>query len=37
MLRCAVLQVGVEPEVKRIGAYKSAGDQLLRKDMSGEC
>jgi protease-4 len=26
-------KVGVEPQVKRIGAYKSAGDQLLRKDM----
>lgn len=27
-------QVGVEPEVRRIGKYKSAGDQLLREDMS---
>lgn len=27
-------QVGVEPEVKRIGKFKSAGDQLLRRDMS---
>ena len=27
-------QVGVEPEIKRIGEYKSAGDQLLRADMS---
>lgn len=27
-------KVGVEPQVKRIGKYKSAGDQLLRKDMS---
>ena len=24
----------MEPQVKRIGVYKSAGDQLLRKDMS---
>ena len=27
-------QVGVEPEVRRIGKFKSAGDQLLREDMS---
>ena len=27
-------QVGVQPEVRRIGKYKSAGDQLLRADMS---
>jgi len=27
-------KVGVEPQVQRIGAYKSAGDQLLRRDMS---
>ena len=27
-------KIGVEPEVRRIGQYKSAGDQLLRKDMS---
>lgn len=26
--------MGVEPEIKRIGDYKSAGDQLLRRDMS---
>ena len=26
--------MGVEPEVRRIGKYKSAGDQLLREDMS---
>lgn len=26
--------MGVEPQVQRIGAYKSAGDQLLRRDMS---
>eukprot|EP00887_Chlorella_sp_A99_P004631 scaffold4.g4631.t1 len=28
------LSVGVEPQVKRIGKFKSAGDQLLRRDMS---
>lgn len=27
-------KVGVEPQVQRIGKYKSAGDQLSRKDMS---
>lgn len=27
-------KVGVEPQVKRIGKYKSAGDQLLLRDMS---
>lgn len=27
-------KVGIEPQVKRIGKYKSAGDQLLRRDMS---
>lgn len=32
-LRGVLDKVGVEPQVKRIGAYKSAGDQLLRKDM----
>lgn len=26
--------MGVEPQVRRIGEYKSAGDQLLRRDMS---
>ena len=26
--------MGVKPEVRRIGKYKSAGDQLLRADMS---
>ena len=26
--------MGIEPEVRRIGTFKSAGDQLLRKDMS---
>ncbi|KAI8476080.1 MAG: peptidase family S49-domain-containing protein [Monoraphidium minutum] len=35
-LRGVLDKVGVEPQVKRIGAYKSAGDQLLRKDMSPE-
>ncbi|XP_076937295.1 serine protease SPPA, chloroplastic-like, partial [Bidens hawaiensis] len=29
-------KVGVEPQVKRIGKYKSAGDQLTRKNMSEE-
>lgn len=29
-------KVGVEPQVQRIGKYKSAGDQLARKDMSPE-
>lgn len=33
-LRGVLEKVGVEPQVKRIGKYKSAGDQLLRKDMS---
>ncbi|XP_047337712.1 serine protease SPPA, chloroplastic [Impatiens glandulifera] len=28
--------VGIEPQVQRIGKYKSAGDQLIRKSMSGE-
>jgi hypothetical protein len=32
-LRGVLDKVGVQPQVKRIGAYKSAGDQLLRKDM----
>jgi ClpP class serine protease len=27
-------KVGVEPQVQRIGKYKSAGDQLSRKEMS---
>lgn len=26
--------MGVEPQVQRIGEFKSAGDQLLRRDMS---
>eukprot|EP00250_Pteridium_aquilinum_P028242 c36833_g1_i1 orf=173-2296(-) len=29
-------KVGVEPEVQRIGKYKSAGDLISRKDMSEE-
>ncbi|CAM8912164.1 unnamed protein product [Rhodiola kirilowii] len=29
-------KVGVEPQVERIGKYKSAGDQLSRKSMSSE-
>lgn len=33
-LRGVLEKVGVEPEVRRIGKYKSAGDQLLRSDMS---
>ncbi|KAG1677042.1 hypothetical protein FOA52_001212 [Chlamydomonas sp. UWO 241] len=33
-LRGVLDKVGVEPQVKRIGKYKSAGDQLLRRDMS---
>ncbi|KAI3438408.1 hypothetical protein D9Q98_000839 [Chlorella vulgaris] len=33
-LRGALEKVGIEPEVRRIGKYKSAGDQLLREDMS---
>lgn len=27
-------KIGVEPQVERIGKYKSAGDQLARRDMS---
>ena len=27
-------KVGVQPEVERIGKYKSAGDLISRKDMS---
>ncbi|KAK1388039.1 Protease 4 isogeny [Heracleum sosnowskyi] len=29
-------KVGIEPQVQRIGKYKSAGDQLTRKDISEE-
>ena len=33
-LRGVLDKVGVTPELVRIGKYKSAGDQLLRRDMS---
>ena len=33
-LRGALDKVGIDPQVRRIGAYKSAGDQLDRRDMS---
>lgn len=33
-LRGVLDKVGVQPEVVRIGKFKSAGDQLLRSDMS---
>ena len=33
-LRGALDKVGVEPNMKRIGKFNSAGDQLLRKEMS---
>ena len=33
-LRGALEKAGVDPSIKRIGKYKSAGDQLLRRDMS---
>lgn len=29
-------KVGVEPQIERIGKYKSAGDQLKRTTMSDE-
>ncbi|OIT38868.1 PREDICTED: serine protease SPPA, chloroplastic [Nicotiana attenuata] len=29
-------KVGIEPQVQRIGRYKSAGDQLMRKSISDE-
>jgi len=35
-LRGVLDKVGVEPQVQRIGAYKSAGDQLLRRTMAAE-
>ena len=35
-LRGVLDKVGVEPQVQRIGAFKSAGDQLLRTDMAPE-
>merc|ERR1712176_1758187 len=33
-LRGVLEKIGIEPQVQRIGKYKSAGDQLLRKNMS---
>ncbi|QDZ20051.1 serine protease [Chloropicon primus] len=33
-LRGVLERIGIEPQVERIGRYKSAGDQLLRRDMS---
>lgn len=33
-LRGVFEKVGIEPQIKRIGKYKSAGDQLGRRDMS---
>ena len=33
-LRGALDKAGIEPQVQRLGEYKSAGDQFLRKDMS---
>lgn len=33
-LRGVLDKIGVEPQVKRIGDYKSAGDQILRTNMS---
>jgi len=33
-LRGTLDKIGIEPEVRRIGDYKSAGDQLLRDSMS---
>ncbi|KAJ3694775.1 hypothetical protein LUZ60_000152 [Juncus effusus] len=35
-LRGVLEKIGVEPEVERIGKYKSAGDQLARKNLSEE-
>ncbi|KAE8099775.1 hypothetical protein FH972_017729 [Carpinus fangiana] len=35
-LRGVLDKVGIEPQVERIGKYKSAGDQLIRKTMSEE-
>lgn len=29
-------KIGIEPQVQRIGKYKSAGDQLSRKSISEE-
>ena len=36
-LRGVLDKVGVQPELVRIGKFKSAGDQLLRSDMSVRC
>lgn len=33
-LRGVLEKAGVEPQVRRFGKYKSAGDQLNRKDMA---
>ncbi len=33
-LRGVFEKIGIQPEVRRIGKFKSAGDQLLRNDMS---
>jgi len=33
-LRGVLEKIGVEPQIERIGKFKSAGDQLIRKDMS---
>ncbi|KAF3331460.1 Serine protease SPPA [Carex littledalei] len=35
-LRGLLEKIGVEPEIQRIGKYKSAGDQLARKTISEE-
>ncbi|WVZ73847.1 hypothetical protein U9M48_022105 [Paspalum notatum var. saurae] len=35
-LRGVLEKVGIEPEIQRIGKYKSAGDQLARRSMSNE-
>lgn len=34
ILLCVLENLGIEPEVERIGKYKSVGDQLTRKTMS---
>lgn len=35
-IRGVLEKIGVDPQVERIGKFKSAGDQLGRKDMSAE-
>ncbi|XP_058755120.1 serine protease SPPA, chloroplastic-like isoform X2 [Vicia villosa] len=35
-LRGVLDNIGIEPQVERIGKYKSAGDQLARRTMSDE-